>query len=368
MVRPKYQDRQPEDICINCKTRMEIKIASRKIGRNYPVFIVAELSANHNQDFSLALMSIKAMKKAGADAVKIQTYTPDTITIDSKKRYFQIRQGTVWDGKTLYELYKEAYTPWDWQPKLKKVADELGLIFFSSPFDETAVDFLQKIGVPAYKIASFEITDVGLIEYIAKKKKPVIISTGIATLEDIREAIKICRKAGNDKIALLKCTSAYPAPYDEMNLKTIPDMARRFKTVVGLSDHSTGSEAAVASVALGAKIIEKHFILDRKIGGPDSGFSLEPEEFKQMVEAVRNCEKALGEATYQLSQRAKKSREFSRSLFVVEDVKEGEIFTKKNVRSIRPGFGLPTRFLNAVLGKRARQDIERGAPLNRKMF
>ncbi len=191
MVRPKYQDRQPEDICINCKTRMEIKIASRKIGRNYPVFIVAELSANHNQDFSLALMSIKAMKKAGADAVKIQTYTPDTITIDSKKRYFQIRQGTVWDGKTLYELYKEAYTPWDWQPKLKKVADELGLIFFSSPFDETAVDFLQKIGVPAYKIASFEITDVGLIEYIAKKKKPVVISTGIATLEDPPERV-IC--------------------------------------------------------------------------------------------------------------------------------------------------------------------------------
>jgi pseudaminic acid synthase len=347
---------------------MEIKISAKKIGGSNPVFIIAELSANHNQDFKLAVKTIRAMQKSGADAVKVQTYTADTITIDSDQSHFKIKQGTVWDGKTLHELYKQASMPWEWQPKLKKIAEKLGLVFFSSPFDKSAVDFLEKMNVPAYKIASFEITDYGLIEYAAKKNKPIIISTGIATRADILEALAVCRKTGNNKIALLKCTSAYPAPYGEMNLKTIPDMAKRFKTVVGLSDHSIGSTAAVAAVSLGAKIIEKHFILDRKLSGPDSAFSMEPEEFKAMVEAIRNTEKALGKATYALSAQTKKSRELSRSLFVVEDVKKGEKFSVKNIRSIRPGFGLHPKFLKSVLGKCAKQIIKRGTPLAKEMF
>ena len=342
---------------------MKIKIGSKEIGVGTPVFIVAELSANHNQSYELAVKTIKAMKKSGADAVKVQTYTANTLTIDSDQKYFKIKQGTAWDGKTLYELYSEAYTPWEWQGKLKKIAEDLGMIFFSSPFDKSAVDFFAKMNVPAYKIASFEITDHGLIEYAARKNKPVLISTGVAALTDIREAIKACRRAGNNKIALLKCASAYPAPFNEMNLKTIPDMAKRFKTVVGLSDHTLGKTAAIAAVALGAKIIEKHFILDRKMGGPDSKFSMEPDEFKAMVQEIRNAEKALGKATYKLSDRAKKSRELSRSLFVVADVRRGEILSEKNVRSIRPGFGLHPKFLSSVLGRRAGRDIEKGTPL-----
>ena len=347
---------------------MEIKIGAKKIGGDNPVFIIGELSANHNQDFNLATKTIRALKKSGADAVKIQTYTADTLTINSDQKYFKIKQGTIWDNTTLYKLYQKAYTPWEWQPKLKKIAEDLGLTFFSSPFDNSAVDFLHKLKVPAYKIASFEITDHGLIEYAAKKKKPMIISTGIATQEDISEALRVCHDAGNDQVALLKCTSAYPAPSDEMNLRTIPDMQKRFKTVVGLSDHSEGSAAAIAAVALGAKIIEKHFILDRKMGGPDSKFSIQPQEFLQMVKQIRITEQALGKVTYKLSDQAKKSRELSRSLFVVEDIKKGELITKKNVRSIRPGFGLHPKFLKTVLGETAKKDVKRGTPLKKEMF
>lgn len=343
---------------------IQIKIENRNIGDNHPVFIIAELSANHRQKYELAVETIKAMKESGADAVKLQTYTPDTITIDSDNEYFQIKQGTLWDGKTLYQLYQEAYTPWEWQPKLKEIAEDLGLICFSSPFDKTAVDFLEKMDVPAYKVASFEITDIPLIEYIASKGKPVIISTGIAELSDIAMAVDACKRMGNEQIALLKCTSAYPAPLEDVNLKTIPDLAETFKTVVGLSDHTLGISVPVAAVALNARIIEKHFILDRKLGGPDSAFSLGPEEFKAMVTAVREVEKALGKVSYDLTDKVKKSREFSRSLFVVNDIKAGEVFTEDNVRSIRPGFGLHPRYLKDILGKRSTKDIGRGTPLS----
>jgi pseudaminic acid synthase len=331
--------------------------------KNNKIFIVAELSCNHNQSFDLAVKTIEAIKKSGADAVKIQTYTPETMTIDCVNKYFQINKGTLWDGETLYSLYKKAYTPWEWQPKLKKIAEDLGLMFFSSPFDKTAVDFLENMKVPIYKIASFEITDIPLIEYIASKKKPVIISTGIAELKDIEKAIKACKRMGNNKITLLKCTSAYPAPYEEMNLLTIPDMIKRFKLPVGLSDHSMGWEVPVAAVALGAKVIEKHFILDRKLGGPDAPFSMEPEEFSQMVKAIRNIEKALGEVSYKLSNKVKKNKQFARSLFVVKDIKKGEILTEDNVRSIRPGYGLHPEFYYKILGKKAKRDIKRGTPL-----
>ena len=341
----------------------KLKIKSKIIGNSHPALIIAELSANHLHKFDLAVKSIKAMKDAGADAVKVQTYTADTMTINAKNKYFKISQGTIWDGKYLYDLYKEAYTPWEWQPKLKKYTESLGLIFFSSPFDRTAVDFLEKMDVPAYKIASFEITDIPLIEYVASKKKPVIISTGIATLSDIKEAVAACKRKGNDKIALLKCTSAYPTLAEEMNLLTIPDMIKRFRTIVGLSDHSMDIAAPVSSVALGARIIEKHFILDRKLGGPDAKFSLEPKEFKAMVDQIRITEKALGHATYELTPKARKSREHSRSLFVVEDIEKGEALTEKNIRSIRPGFGMHPTYLPEVMGKRAKKDLKRGTPL-----
>jgi len=343
---------------------MKIKIGNKSIGNNHPVFVIAELSANHLQNFDLAVDTIKAMKKSGADAVKLQTYTPDTITINSDNEYFQIRQGTLWDGKTLYQLYQEAYTPWEWQPKLKKIAEELGLICFSSPFDKTSVDFLEEMDVPAYKVASFEITDMPLIEYIASKGKPVIISTGIATLADMEEAVNVCKKMGNNQIALLKCTSAYPAPLEEVNLRTIPNMADTFNTIVGLSDHTLGISAPIASVALGAKIIEKHFILNRDLGGPDGAFSMEPDEFRLMVDAVREVEKALGTVNYDLTEKTRKSREFSRSLFVVKDIKTGESLTEENVRSIRPGFGLHPRYLEHIIGKNARTDIKKGTPLD----
>lgn len=339
-------------------------ISNRIIGPNESIFIIAELSANHLQKFNLAVDTIKAMKKSGANAVKLQTYTPDTITIDSDNEYFQINQETLWDNKTLYQLYQEAYTPWEWQPKLKKIAEELGLICFSSPFDRASVDFLEEMNVPAYKVASFEITDIPLIEYIASKGKPVIISTGIATLADIEEAVNTCRRMGNNQIALLKCTSAYPAPLEESNLRTIPHLTDTFNTVVGLSDHTLGISAPIASVALGAKIIEKHFILNRKIGGPDAAFSMEPEEFRLMVEAIRDVEKALGTVNYDLTEKTKKSREFSRSLFAVDDIIAGESLTEENVRSIRPGFGLHPRYLEQIIGKNARTDIKKGTPLD----
>lgn len=342
---------------------MEIKVIHRIIGDDQPVFIVAELSANHLQDFDLAVRTIKAVKEAGADAVKLQTYTPDTMTIDSDNEYFQIKQGTLWDGKTLYQLYQEAYTPWEWQPKLKTIAEDMGLICFSSPFDKTAVDFLEEMKVPAYKVASFEITDIPLIEYIASKRKPVIISTGIATRCDIEEAVNACKRMGNNQIALLKCTSAYPTPLEDVNLRTIPNLAETFKTVAGLSDHTLGISVPVASVALGAKIIEKHFILDRKLGGPDAAFSLEPDEFKSVVHAVREVEKALGTISYELTDKMKKSREFSRSLFVVKDMKAGDVFTKENLRVIRPGFGLPPKYYQVLLGKKVRRAVKKGTPV-----
>jgi len=347
---------------------MIIKIYNRVIGNNNPVLIVAELSANHNQNFSIAVDTIKAVKEAGADAVKLQTYTPDTITIDCDNKYFKIKQGSVWDGKTFYELYKESYTPWEWQPKLKRIAEDLGLLCFSSPFDKTAVDLLEKMNVPCYKIASFEITDVSLIEYIASKGKPVIISLGIATLSDIKEAIYACKRMGNNEIILLKCTSAYPAPYEEMNLRTIPDISRRFKCLVGLSDHTLGISIPIAAVTIGAKIIEKHFILNRSLGGSDAKFSLEPEEFKEMVKSVREVEKALGVVSYKLTERMRKSREFARSLFAVKNIKKGENLTEGNIKSIRPGYGLHPRYLKNILGKKAKINIKRGTPLSIKMI
>ena len=347
---------------------MKLKIGNKSIGNNHPVFIIAELSANHLQNFDLAVDTIKSIKESGADAVKLQTYTPDTITIDSNNEYFQINQGTLWDGKTLYKLYQEAYTPWEWQPKLKEIAEELGLICFSSPFDRMAVDFLEDMNISAYKVASFEITDIPLIGYIASKGKPVIISTGIATLADIEEAVNACKKMGNSQIALLKCTSAYPAPVEEVNLRTIPNLADTFKTIVGISDHTLGICVPIASVALGAKIIEKHFILNRNMCGPDAAFSMEPYEFMTMVKAVREVEMALGDVNYDLTEEIKKSREFSRSIFVVEDIKAGCLLTEKNVRSIRPGFGLHPRYFKQILGMKARNDIKRGIPLNWDMI
>ncbi|MDP3582945.1 MAG: pseudaminic acid synthase [Ignavibacteria bacterium] len=340
-----------------------IRIADREISEQTPAFIIAELSANHGQDFEVAVKTIHAAKEADADAIKLQTYTADTITLDSNKEFFQVTQGTIWDGTTLYKLYQKAYTPWEWQPKLKQIAEELGLICFSSPFDKTAVDFLEQMNVPAYKIASFEIVDLPLIEYVASKGKPIILSTGIASKEEVAEAVEICRKAGNNQIALLKCTSAYPTPLDQVNLLTLADIKESFKTVVGVSDHTMSSLVSVAAIPLGARIIEKHFVLDRSIDSPDSSFSLTPEEFKSLVRDVRDAEKILGKVTYELTEKSKRSREHARSLFVVEDIKAGEIFTEKNVRSIRPAFGLHTRNLKEILGKQAKVDIEKGTPL-----
>lgn len=343
---------------------MSFKIKHRSIGLSFPTLIVAELSANHNHSFDLAIETIKAAKAAGADAIKLQTYTPDTMTIDSHRPEFLIKNQTLWDGKTLYDLYKEAYTPWEWQPKLKEVAEKEGLICFSTPFDKTAVDFLEAMQMPAYKIASFEIKDILLIEYVASKGKPVIISTGMATLADIEEAVNACRRMGNNQIALLKCTSQYPAPIEEANLNTIPNMASTFDVVVGISDHTMELAVPVTAVALGARIIEKHFILDRSLGGPDAAFSLNAQEFEQMVKSVRNAEKALGKVCYSLSEKTQQNAIFLRSLFVVKDMKAGEMFTEENIRSIRPGYGLPPKYLKDILGKRASIDIEKGTPLS----
>ena len=341
---------------------MGFKIGEKEIGEDKPSFIIAELSANHMNDFDIAIRTIEAMAEAGADAVKFQTFTPDTITIDCDNEYFQIKQGTVWDGQVLHKLYEDAYMPWEWQPKLKKIAENLGLIAFSSPFDKTSVDFLEDIDVPAYKIASFEITDIPLIEYVASKGKPVLISTGIASFEDIELAVNACLDMGNDEIALLKCTSSYPAPLEEINLNTIPDIKEKFNVVVGLSDHTLGGEVSTAAIAVGANIIEKHFILDRTMGGPDSEFSMEPNEFKQMVDSIRNVEKALGKVSYDLSDKMKANREFSRSLFVVKDMKKDDVICENNVRSIRPGFGLHPKYLKEILGKKVNKDLKKGTP------
>ena len=343
---------------------MTFKINNRRIGPRCPVYIVAEISANHHQDFDQAVKLVKAAKKAGSDAVKLQTYTPDTITIDCKADYFQAGKGTPWEGRMLYDLYGEAFTPWEWQPKLKKIADGIEIDLFSTPFDLTAVDFLEKMDVPAYKIASFEIVDIPMIQKIAKTGKPIIMSTGMATLSEIEEAVRTIRKEGNNQTALLKCTSSYPALPADMNLATIPHMAEAFDLIVGLSDHTLDVAVPVAAVTLGASIIEKHFTLSRAIHGPDSDFSLEPDELKAMVKAIRTTEKALGKVHYGISPTEEISRLYRKSLFAVQEIKANSMFTSENVRSIRPGYGLHPRYFYEVIGKQAKQDIERGMPLS----
>jgi pseudaminic acid synthase len=336
-----------------------MKIGTFEIGEKKPTFIIAELSANHNGSIATAIETIKAAKRAGADCIKFQTYTADTITIDSKKDDFRI-SGSIWDGKYLHDLYQEAYTPWEWHKELFEVAAAEGLICFSSPFDFTAVDFLESLNVPAYKIASFEITDIPLIEYVASKGKPIIISTGIAELADIDLAVAACKRMGNHDIALLKCTSSYPAPIEEANLVMIKDIEERFNVISGLSDHTMGSTAPIVAVVLGAKIIEKHFILDRSIGGPDASFSMNELEFTEMVKAIRDAEKAIGIVDYKLTDKQKKGRDFSRSLYVVEDMKAGETITPTNIRSIRPGYGLHPKYYAEIMGKKVNVDLTVG--------
>jgi N-acetylneuraminate synthase len=338
-------------------------INGKIIGQRHPTYIIAEMSANHNRSFDNAVKIIEAAKESGADAIKVQTYTPDTITLDSHGEYFKVK-GSIWDGRYLYDLYSEAYTPWEWQPELKQVADSLGLDFFSTPFDSTAVDFLKEMNVPAYKIASFELVDIPLIKKVAQTHKPLLISTGMATLAEIREAINAAMETGNDSLALLKCTSAYPALPEDMNLNTIVHLSEEFGIPVGLSDHTLGIEVAVAAVSLGACIVEKHFTLSRNDPGPDCAFSMEPAEFRAMVDAVKTVEKALGDVKYGAGSQEESSLTYRRSLFAVEDIKKDETFTEKNIRSIRPAYGLHPRFLNDVLGHKAKKDIEKGTPLN----
>jgi len=326
-------------------------------------FIIAELSANHNNDFDIAVKTIKAMADSGADAIKIQTYTAESLSIDVDNEYYKAKTEGLWKGYRPYDLYKEASMPYEWQPKLQKVANKLGLEFFSSPFDREGVDFLETLDVPRYKIASFEITDIPLIEYAASKGKPMIMSTGVAEVEDIQMAVDACRNAGNDDITLLKCTSNYPATIYDANLVTIPDLKERFRTEVGVSDHTMGHIVPVVAVSLGAKVVEKHFILDRSLGGPDSAFSMEPDEFKQMVNEVRMAEKTLGTVTYSVSDKDKLRR---RSLFVTNDIREGEQITVKNVRSVRPGHGAHPKYLQDVLGSIAVRDLQKGEPLDLK--
>jgi len=337
-----------------------------KIGTK-ETFIIAELSANHGHDIEIAKESIRAIKRSGADAVKLQTYTPDTLTIDCHKEDFIIKD-TIWEGQKLYDLYKEAFLSWEWHAELFQTAKEEGLICFSSPFDKTAVDFLEDLNVPAYKIASFEITDIPLIAYAASKGKPMIISTGIATDKDIQLAVDTCREQGNNDIILLKTSSQYPAKLEDANLRMIPDLAKRFGVIAGLSDHTTGELVPVIATALGAKVIEKHFILNKSIKSPDAAFSLDEAAFTKMVQAVRNTEKALGIVDYSLSEKAKKSRQFARSLYVVKDIEKGEILTGENIRSIRPGYGLHPKYLPDILGKKATQKLEKGTALKWEYF
>lgn len=327
------------------------------------IFIIAELSANHAQNIEIAIETIRAAKRAGADAIKFQTYTADTITIDCNNDDFKI-EGTLWEGRYLYDLYKEAYTPWEWHERLFAVAKEEGLICFSTPFDLSSVDFLESLGNPIYKIASFEITDIPLIEYVASKNKPVIISTGIADYEAIKLAVDTCRQVGNNDITLLKCTSSYPAPINEANLIMMRQLAKDFGTKVGLSDHTLGITAPIIATVLGATVIEKHFILNKSIGGPDAEFSLDEAEFTEMVKAVRDTESAIGVVDYTLTPKQAKGLDFSRSLYVVEDMKAGEVITTENVRSIRPGFGLHPKYYKEILGKKVNKDIEKGERFN----
>lgn len=340
-----------------------MKIGNFLLNENSSVFIIAELSANHNGSIETAIETIRAAKRAGANCIKLQTYTSDTMTIDSDKDDFVIK-GTIWDGKNLHRLYQEAYTPWEWHEQLFSVAKEEGIECFSSPFDNTAVDFLEKLNTPAYKIASFEITDIPLIEYVASKGKPVIISTGIAELEDIELAIDACKRVGNEDIALLKCTSSYPAPLNEANLIMIKDFADRFGVLSGLSDHTMGAVAPLVATVMGAKIIEKHFILDRAIGGPDASFSMNENEFTEMVNTIRDAESAMGEVNYLLTENQKKGRDFSRSLYVIKDVNPGDFVTQDNIKSIRPGFGLHPKYFKSLIGKSFSKNVSKGSRLS----
>ena len=344
-----------------------MKIADFEIGKE-KTFIIAELSANHNGSLDLAVKTIEAAARAGADAVKLQTYRADTITLNSDDENFIIKGGSLWDGLTYYQLYDKAYTPWQWHKTLKETADRLGLILFSSPFDKTAVDFLEDLNVPAYKIASFEINDLPLIEYAAKKNKPVIISTGVADFNEIEDAVNVCRNAGNNDIILLKCTSSYPAPIEEANLLMIKKMSEDFNCITGLSDHTLSNITAVTSVALGAKIIEKHFILDKSINSPDSAFSLDEKEFKQLVDDIRTVEKALGKIDYKISQAGQKNRHFMRSLYVIKDMKKGEEFTSENIGSFRPNLGISPKYYNEILGRKAVKDIKANTPLKSELI
>lgn len=345
-----------------------LKINGREIGKSAPSYIIAEMSGNHNGDIRRALEIVEAAAKAGVDAIKLQTYTADTITLNCNNKYFQTQKGSLWEGRTLYDLYGEAYTPWEWHKPLMDKAGELGLTCFSTPFDFTAVDFLEELDTPAYKIASYEIQDIPLVRKVAETGKPVIMSTGIATLADIYAAVEACREVGNEQIILLKCTSAYPSPYEEMNLNVIPHMKQTFGCVCGLSDHTLGTEVAVASAALGAEVIEKHLTLKRADGGVDAAFSMEPEEFADMVRQIRNIEKAKGQVTYELTEKQKEGRQFGRSLFIAEDISEGSEFTKENIRSVRPAAGLATKHYESVLGRKASCDLKKGTPLSWEMI
>jgi pseudaminic acid synthase len=345
-----------------------ITIAERKIGTGLPTYVIAEMSGNHNQSFEQAMKIVRAAKEAGADAVKLQTYTADTITLDSDLPCFRVAEGTLWSGQTLYKLYQEAYTPWEWQPKLKQVAGELGMHCFSSPFDPTAVDFLEGMDVPAYKVASLELVDLPLIEKMARTGKPIIMSTGTATVGEIDDAVQAARRAGATEIALLKCTTAYPAPPSEMNLRTIPHLTEMFHVPAGLSDHSRGIAVPVAAVALGACIVEKHLTIARNEGGPDSAFSLEPHEFRAMVDEIRVAEESLGGVRYEVTEREAIARPYRRSLFVVKNVRQGDVFSEENVRSIRPADGLPPKYLGQALGRKATRDIAAGSPLKWDMI
>lgn len=339
-----------------------LKLNSRTIGSNHPAYMIAEMSANHAGDINRAIEIIHAAKDAGADCIKIQTYTPDTMTIDCDKEWFQITKGT-WEGENLYSLYGKAYTPWGWQGQLKEEAEKIGLDFLSTPFDKTAVDFLESLDIDFYKIASFEITDLPLVTYIASKQKPIIMSTGMATLGEIDEAVKTVKAQGNHQLCLLKCSSAYPAIPEDMNLKSIGHLSETFGVVAGLSDHSLGSIAALTAVVMGAKVIEKHFCISREIKNPDASFSMEPKEFKEMVEAIRAAERAIGSINYDVSEKEKSSHVFRRSIFAVKEIHAGETFTEENIRIIRPGYGLAPKHIDEVLGKKASKAIARGTPL-----
>ena len=338
---------------------MKIKIDTFEISKKSNVFVIAELSANHNQDIEIAKETIRAAKRSGANAIKLQTYTPDTLTIDSNKSDFIIK-GTIWNNENYYSLYKRAYTPWEWHEELFELAKKEEIICFSTPFDKSSVDFLETLNTPAYKIASFEITDVPLIEYIASKGKPIILSTGIANFSDIKLAIDKIKENGNEQIVLLKCTSSYPAPFEEANLCMIKEFSERFNVIAGLSDHTIGSTVPITSIGFGCKVIEKHFILDSSIGGPDSSFSMDEKKFTEMVNQIRIAEKSIGSISFKLTEKQKKGRDFSRSLYVVSDVKKGDIISENNVRSIRPGFGLHPKHLPEIIGKKFERDIEKG--------